>query len=73
MYIFTEESIIYKAPASYSDHTYIPAGASRPNARLISNRVLSGQSGLPSYVNHTALFAFFGIYNKFILLITYIA
>ena len=47
------------APA-YSDMTYQLAGIDRPNPRVISNNVFTGPSGLPSYRNYTALFAFFG-------------
>ncbi len=47
------------APA-YSDMTYLPSGVERPNARLISNEILAGESGLPSYKNRTVMFAFFG-------------
>ena len=49
----------------YTDHTYqLSATDHRPNARVVSNTILSGPSGLPSYRNHTALFAFFGKFTR---------
>jgi len=47
----------------YSDLTYQISSTDRrrrPNPRVISNTVLRGPSGLPSFRNHTALFTYFG-------------
>jgi len=58
------ESIVYRTLPVYSDLTYqLSAKDSRPNPRVISNTVLSGPSGLPSYRNHTVLFAYFGTFT----------
>ncbi|KAI0236496.1 Dual oxidase [Lamellibrachia satsuma] len=53
------EDILFNVAPAYSDMTYQLAGIERPNPRVISNNVFDGPTGLPSYRNHTALFAFF--------------
>jgi len=57
------DRIIYRTLPVYSDLTYqlTSSNVHRPNPRVVSNTVLRGPSGLPSYRNRTALFAFFGI------------
>ena len=60
--VITGTGIFYDVRPAYSDLTYLPSGKDRPNPRTISNNVLAGPSGLPSFVNRTALFAFFGTY-----------
>ncbi len=55
--------MVFSVPSDYSDLTYKPSGADRPNPRRISNALLHGPSGLPSYTNKTVLFVFFGMYE----------
>ncbi len=51
---------MFSVPPDYADLTYKPSGRDRPNPRDISNALLHGRSGLPSYTNKTVLFVFFG-------------
>ncbi|CAH1775162.1 unnamed protein product [Owenia fusiformis] len=55
-----KSALMTKIPTAYADFTYHMSGEDRPNAREISNAVFAGPSGLPSYINRTALFVFFG-------------
>lgn len=68
MMTFAGENIIYKTLPVYNDLTYnLPAvDPVRPNPRLVSNRVLSGPSGLASHRNRTTLFAYFGTLTHFV-------
>ena len=60
---FPGSDVVFSVPPQYSDLTYKLAGDDRPNPRDISNVLLQGPSGLPSYTNKTVLFVFFGKYQ----------
>ena len=60
---FPGSDVVFSVPPQYSDLTYKLAGDDRPNPRDISNILLQGPSGLPSYTNKTVLFVFFGKYQ----------
>ncbi|XP_014669045.1 PREDICTED: dual oxidase 1-like [Priapulus caudatus] len=49
-----------KTPVAYADGVYKMAGVDRPNPRLLSDAIFKGRDGLPSSLNRTAMFAFFG-------------
>lgn len=57
---FPESTFVRKTPVAYSDGVYKLAGPNRPNARLVSELLFKGQDGLASYLNRTAMMAFFG-------------
>ena len=45
---------------AYDDGVYHPSGSERPNPLDISEYVMKGKTGNPSYMNRTALMTFFG-------------
>ncbi|XP_022235114.1 dual oxidase-like, partial [Limulus polyphemus] len=55
-----ESQLVRKAPPSYADGVYMLAGQDRPSPRAVSQALLRGEDGNPSYRNLTALFTFFG-------------
>jgi len=55
-----ESSLIHLIRPAYEDMTYQLAGRKRPNARYLSNSLLSGEDGLPSYRNRTTMFVYIG-------------
>ena len=68
-----------RVPPVYSDGTYEPAGANRPNPIEISDAVLHGETGSGSYRNKSAFLVFFGKSQNllhclicFLILMTYI-
>lgn len=60
-----ENAFSRQTPEAYKDGVYKMAGSNRPNPRLVSETVFKGPDGLPSYLNRTAMFAFFGKLDHF--------
>lgn len=52
--------LIRKAEPQFADGVYKMVMENRPNPREVSKIVMAGDDGLPSYLNRTALLAFFG-------------
>ena len=49
---------------AYEDGVYHPSGYERPNPLTISQYVMKGKTGKPSYMNRTVLMTFFGMYKN---------
>ncbi|XP_014669657.1 PREDICTED: dual oxidase-like isoform X2 [Priapulus caudatus] len=62
--------LIRKAEPQFADGVYKMVMENRPNPRIISQVVMSGDDGMPSYLNRTAFLAFFGQYVSFESLMT---
>ena len=56
----TDRPLFRYSLQEYYDGVYIPSGWDRPNPRDISEAVMSGKSGNPSFRNRTALLVYFG-------------
>ena len=52
--------MLRRLPAAYKDGSYEPSGESRPNPIELSDALMNGTTGKPSYRNRTALLVFFG-------------
>jgi len=49
-----------KAPARYEDGIQVPDQNGMPNAKTVSEKLLHGETGIPSKTGHSVFFAFFG-------------
>ena len=61
--------VVHSVAPAYTDFTYMAAGRERPNARYLSNEILSGPAGLPSYRNRTILFLHIGAFTLNIIIV----
>ena len=51
---------MFDVPSAYEDLTYALSGNDRPNPSAVSEQIMHGPNGLPSYHNRSVLFTFFG-------------
>ena len=59
-FLWAETQLLRRLPAAYKDGSYEPSGESRPNPIELSDALMNGTTGKPSYRNRTALLVFFG-------------